>query len=389
MLRYSLWPLLLLIFSFTCHGTWYQGQASQPISLKRFDKVRTETIKKAVANAALQGQSLIQAEDIVLDGLLQSSKTVLRSEGQIRRVEILEEYINEGILTVIVRADIEPMHACERDIYAKNLLNTQFTVLNPVQASVGALFDMGAQTTKRFEQQLNAQPNVRVNSTINQAVFTHQRSGIMNEAELDKLGNHLALQHGSQFILFGFIRDLSLFEQVKDEVLYDDVQLRRNFTIQVYLYDAVRNSLVMQKSYHGEGNWLYPINHVVDTNNSEFWRNDFGRSVLHTINSAVTDINDVLACQQSYAHIVDNFDGKLVINIGEEQGVKVGDEFDLIKLMRLQGADGKTRILLTPEESTELSVQQVNKNSAVLSSEWQNFEPDSHLLNFVSPRVLF
>lgn len=383
--------LLSLTFLFTGHvqATWYQGQASKFIGKSDFEEVRTETIKKAIANAAMQGQSFIQAEDIMLDGLLQSSKTVLRSKGQIRRVEIIDEFVDEGVLSVIVRADIEPMLACEKGVYAKSLLNTQFTILNPIQASVGALFDIGSQTTKRFEQQLNAQPNVQVNSTISQAVFTHQSSGIMNEAELDTLGNHLALKHGSQFILFGFIRDISLFEQVKDEILYDDVQLRRNFTIQVYLYDAIRNSMIMQQSYHGEGNWNYPTNHIVDTNNSEFWRNDFGRAVLHTVSSAVTDINDVLACQQSYAHIVDNYDGKLVINIGQEQGVKIGDEFDLVKLLRRQGADGKTRILLTPEESSHLNVLHVNKNSAVLSSEEHNFEPDSHVLNFVSPKILY
>ncbi len=389
MLRHKLALLLLTVLSFETLATWYQGQASRAINPKDYDKIRTETIKKAVANAALQGHSLIQAEDIVLDGLLQSSKTILRSEGKIRRVEILDEFVDDGILTVIVKADIEPMHACEKDIYSKNVLNTQFTILNPIQASVGALFDIGAQATKRFEQQLNSQPSVHVTSTLNQAVFTQKSSGVMNKAELDTLGNHLALEHGSQFILFGYIRDISLFEQVKDEILYDDVQLRRNFTIQVFLYDAIRSSLVMQKSYHGEGNWDYPVNHIVDTNNSEFWRNDFGRSVLHTINSAVTDINDLVSCQQSYAHIVDNFDGKLVINIGQEQGVKVGDEFDLVKLMRLQGADGKTRILLTPEETSELSVLHVNKNSSVLSSEYRNFEPDTHILNFVSPKTLF
>lgn len=380
---------LVLPFSYKVQATWYQGQATKFIGKNDFEEIRTETIKKAIADAAMQGQSFIQAEDIMLDGLLQSSKTVLRSDGRIRRVEIIDEFVHEGALTVIVRADVEPMFTCEKGVYAKSLLNTQFTILNPIQASVGAIFDIGSQTTKRFEQQLNAQPNVQVNSTISQAVFSHQSSGIMNEAELDTLGNHLALKHGSQFILFGFIRDISLFEQVKDETLYDDVQLRRNFTIQVYLYDAIRNSMIMQQSYHGEGNWNYPTNHIVDTNNSEFWRNDFGRAVLHTISSAVTDINDVLACQQSYAHIVDNYDGKIVINIGQVQGVKIGDEFDLVKLLRRQGADGKTRILLTPEKSSYLNVLHVNKNSAVLNSEKHNFESDRHLLNFVSPKVLY
>lgn len=176
--------LLLVLLCPLAKATWYQGQASKIIGKRDFEKVRTETIKMAIANAAMQGQSYLQAEDIVLDGLLQSSKTVLRSKGQIRRVEIVDEFIDQGVLSVIVRADVEPMLACEKDIYAKSLLNTQFTILNPVQAAVGALFDIGAQTTKRFEQQLDAQPNVQVNSTINQAVFyaqklwRHERGGV-------------------------------------------------------------------------------------------------------------------------------------------------------------------------------------------------------------------
>ena len=122
--------LCLFLTSSAAMAAWFQGQASRTIDPKNFDKIRTETIKKAISNAAIKGHSLIQAEDIVLDGLLQSSKTILRSKGQIRRVEILDEFIDQGILTVIVRADVEPMHSCDKSVYAKNLLNTQFTILN-------------------------------------------------------------------------------------------------------------------------------------------------------------------------------------------------------------------------------------------------------------------
>lgn len=383
--------LLLLLLSWPSLATWYQGQASQNIRLKNYEKVRTATIKQAIANAAMQGQSYIQAEDIMLDGLLQSSKTVLRSKGQIRRVEVIEEYVNDSVLTVIVRADIEPMRNCEKDHYAKNLINTQFTLKDPVQASVGALFNLGRQTSKRFQHQLNAQPKVRVKANLAQAIFTDNQQESSNNIDhnLSQLGNHLALKYASQYILFGYIRDISLFEQVKDEILYVQVQLRRNFTIQVYLYDAIRNHLLINKSYHGEAKWDYPIHHQVDTNNSEFWRNDYGRAVLHTINNAVTDINDQLTCQQSLAQIIDHYDNQVVINIGENQGVKVGDEFDLIRLLRRQGADGTTRVLLSEDESTTLSVSQVNKNSAILDNEAQNFQPERHILNFVSPKIMF
>ena len=113
--------------------------------------------------------------------------------------------------------------------------------------------------------------------------------------------------------------------------MFDDVSLRRNFTIQVYLYDAIRDDMVLKKNYHGEGDWKYADNQAVDTNNSLFWRTDYGRNMLHTISSAVTDINDVLSCQQSFPQIIDNTNGQLVINIGKKQGVKVGDEFEFTR----------------------------------------------------------
>jgi len=380
---------LLFLVSFPSSATWYQGSAKQYVGSGDFDEIRSQTIKNAIANAAIQGHSYIQAQDIVLDGLLQSSKTVLRSEGQIRRVEIVSEAIDEDVLSVIVKVDIKPLSTCQRDPYAKSLLITQFPLLKPKQAAHGALFDIGIHTTKRFEQQLYSQPKVFVNSMLSRAFATNNSLGVIDKSYLEEVGRYLAIEHDSQFILFGAIRDISLFEQVKDQFLFDDVSMRRNFTMQVFLYDAIRGDLLLQKNYHGEGNWQYRDNDMVDTNNSLFWRTDYGRAMLHTINSAVTDVNDVLSCQQSLAQVIDNANGKLVINIGQKQGVKVGDEFELINQRLLRGVNGKVRPLLSTDASRTLNVVQVDKQSSVLTSDWLSAVEDSQVLNLVSPKFIF
>ncbi|MGV2873617.1 hypothetical protein [Colwellia sp. E150_009] len=76
--------IVFVLLSPQCFATWYQGSALQYVNTLNFDEIRTQTIKDAIANAVMQSNSFIQVEDIVLDGLLQSSKTVLRSDGQIR-----------------------------------------------------------------------------------------------------------------------------------------------------------------------------------------------------------------------------------------------------------------------------------------------------------------
>lgn len=381
--------LFSLLISAPSYAIWYQGSAQQSVKFKDFDEVRTQTIKQAVANASMQGHSYIQAEHVTLEGLLQSSKTILRSEGQIRRIEILSESIDEDILSVHVKVDIKPFLGCQDDPYVKSLLVTQIPILNPKQASQGALFDLGIHTTKRFEQQLYSQPKVSVSALLDKSLIQTNTLGSIEKKYLAEIGRYVATEYDSQFILFGSLRDISLFEQVKDGFISDETLLRRNFTLQLYLYDALRGDILLQKSYHGEGSWPYPTNYTVDTSNSLFWRTDYGRATLHTINSAVTDISEILSCQQSLAQIVDNSFGELVINIGAKHGVKVGDKFQLINQRLLKSGTGKERALLNSNSSRTLNVMRVNSQNSVLTSDWLNTLDDGQILNLVSPKFIF
>jgi len=198
---------------------------------------------------------------------------------------------------------------------------------------------------------------------------------------------YLAGEYASQFILFGFIRDISLFEQVKDQLLIDDVKIRRNFTLQLYLYDGIRGSILLQQEYHGESDWLYGAHETVDTYNSLFWRGDYGRMVLNTINGAVTDINDALRCQQSLAQVISKGEHELVINMGNRHGLKVRDEFRLMKYRLLHGANGQSLPLLSANDQRSFTVSRVDSQSAVLTSASASLMASSHLFDFVSPKT--
>lgn len=381
--------ITLLTYTFTVSATWYQGSAQQAIEGFNIDKIRAIAIKKAITNASLQSNSFIKSEDISLDGLLQSSKTILRSEGHVRRVEILSESITDDILTVRVKVDIEALWGCSGDNYAKKILITQFPLLKQSQAAHGGIFDFGSQVSKRFEQQLRSFDNISKPQLINKSLLppnSFQQISLRNTA---KIAHFLRNEYSSQFILFGFIRDVSLFEQTKEKFIFDDTLLRRNFTLQLYLYDVFKNTMLIQESYHGEANWQFDNNATVDTYNSVFWRSDYGRVVLNTISNAVIDITDKLKCQRSLARVIEVNNDQVIINIGIQHGVKINDLFELVKQRSISLQNGNSLTILNEDNSRVFKVLQLGQKFTILTSNSLSLVANTHLHDLVQVRTLF
>ena len=376
--------VMAVSISFNSAAQWYQGSAKVRIESFNFDEQRTMAIKRAIANASLLTSSYVSAENVSLDGLLISSKTTLKSENRIRRVEIVSESIDNDILSVTVKVDIDIFNDCdfERKL-KKSLIIAQLPLLKQTQAAPGGLFDLGRQVSKRFKQQLLSESSVAKVELLTQSL-TSTTSLDIESGYLGETARYLASLHSSQFILFGYIRDVSLFEQVKDNLLIDDVNVRRNFTLNVYLYDALRSRFLLEKSYHHEANWPFEDAYVVDTNGSLFWRSDFGRMMLNTVNSAVVDINDSLACQASIAQIVSIENNQIIINNGRQHGVKLGDVFELSKLRLIDQPNGTILPVLNQDHLRHLHVIQVNSHSATLSSDSVSVIGSSQLFDLVT-----
>ncbi len=384
------WLVILTIILMTTlpvTAAWYQGVAQQKITtFDNIDEVRILTIKKAIANASLQSHSFIKSEEITLDGLLQSSKVIIQSEGSIRRLEILDEKISGDILTVRVKVDIEPLLGCITDNYLKPLLITQFPLLKPSQAAYGGIFDFGLHVSKRFEQQLISQSVVSRVQLINEQFLPTTPFQSINLKQSNKIARYLANEYSHQFILFGFIRDISLFEQTKKNLISNNNTLRRNFTLQLYLYDAYKGIMLMQNSYHGEANWQFTHNEIIDTYNSVFWRSDYGRVVLNTISNIIIDITDKLKCQHTLAQVTNIYNDKVVINIGSQQGINKEDTFELIKSRNFNKNNDQIISILQTNKDRFFKVLYLGEQSTVLVSENASLISNTQLKDLVKTK---
>lgn len=367
LIRCLLAAAAMVMLSCPVYAEWVQGEAKLAVKNVPLDDVRIMAIKNAIADASFKSGSLITAEDVVLNGLLISSKAEIHSTGRIQRVEIIDETLEDGYLTVSVKVNITPIFACDSDKYSRSVLVTQFQLLRPRQAAHGDIYDFGHQISKRLEQQLiRQQQQLNVQLLDKAFASTSAFNSLTPQIIYDK-ASYLAQTQGRQFIVFGYIRDISLFEQINIED-DDDVSRRRNFTLDVYVVDAFRNSLLFQESYHAEADWSYPEGQSVDTNNSLFWRGDLGRVALNTVNAAVSDITSIITCEATVTQVVDKLSGELVIGMGSADGVVVGDTFALLKKRTLSRTTYTGLAMQNTLGDVLFTVAEVNPHAALLKS---------------------
>ena len=382
-----LFGLVLLIYPrFILAENWIQGVARMRIADAPLEDVREMTIKNAFADASFNAGVMVSSEEILLNGLLVNSKVVFQSQGMLRRGEVLSESIDNDILTVRVRADImQYEQSCIDSKYLKKILITQFKMVKPKQASIGALYDFASHVTKRFKQQLESYSN-NPNLLLSNKSFTKVTSlNGLDKGEVVRKAEYLSRDLGYQFAVFGVIRDISIFNRVKKEFLGENVTTRRNFTIRLYVLDIYHKDIVYENSYHAEADWNFGINSTVDMNSSIFWQSDFGRVVLNTISSAIVDIDDVVDCAKSYGQIIHKTGDGLIINLGSKHGLKIGDKFTLNRVMNNTNDSNLAMMMIQSIPNSEVEVLSIDNDTALVSSKSLNASIAANLFDLLSP----
>lgn len=354
------------------YAEWVQGEASVDFSGTDLASVRATVIKNAIADASYKSGSVIAAEDVLINGLVLSSKAELTTAGRIQRVEILSETVKDNVLTVVVNVNLTPLFDCQPQRFQKRLLVTHFALLDPSQATTGGIYNLGTHITGRFAQQfegtLEAPDVMQIPQALTHA--TMWAADTLSGQELQTKATYLRDTYGQQFALYGYIKDISLFEQVaQSDALFssDEVALRRNFTLQVFVLDTFRQRVVFDESYHSEADWPFDSHYTVDTSNSLFWRSDFGRMVLNTVNAAVSDVSAAITCEPTFARIVNVYNQQYVVDMGSTHGVTQNDSFQLYKQQSLPVLMAPTKSVILPVENGKLHISHLGDEVSVVT----------------------
>ena len=380
----------LIVIKQPC-AQWVQGESTVALAGAELSDIRTSAIQNAIADAAFHSGSTISAQDIMVDGLLLSSKAEIRSQGRIQRVEIISETLKDDLLTVVVNVNITPLFNCTNNGLAHRILVTEFSLTSPQQAATGMLYSFGSHVSQRFTQQLNGLYNGNSVSQIPVSLINVNTwlTSSLSDVDLTAMSTYLRNEYGQQFVVFGFVKDISLFEQVSQATSVfesDSTALRRNFTVQVYVLDTFKAKVIFNDSYHSEADWPFSQHDSIDSNNSLLWRSDFGRMVLNTIHAAITDIHGALQCETTYAQVIDISPDYIAIDLGKNSGLTAGDKFSLVKQRALPTLGLSRKAGLFSSNTLTLEVFEVADEVSLLKAE--RGSDSVHLGDFVTPLTL-
>ncbi|MGX9463383.1 flagella assembly protein FlgT middle domain-containing protein [Shewanella sp. A14] len=360
--------LIAIFFSpLPAYAQWYLGQASLPINKNNYNDVRKSVIEKAIENASLQASSYIKVETTVSDGILTKNSSHILSEHHISEIKILNESVANDTLTINVKVNLRTGLNCNKDQYLKQIIIAQFPLLTAAQATAGDIYTLPFHVASRFKNELINQPNIFVEELIPQMVFKPDSSmDTIDLQSINRISHALSSRYQSQYLVFGYIRDISLFNETKSGLLTSTTSPLRNFTIKIYMYDRITDSIVLEHEYHGEGGWSFNSFNKVDLANSLFWRSEYGKTITDTLFKAAKEINQTLSCDATKATVINKDNEFITINIGTLHGVKIGDMFQYSKLKNVLLNNTILTTLMPPNNPTYLEVVQVSNKISLL-----------------------
>jgi len=365
-----------MLTSFSAFTQWYETQGKAHIANGDNEGARVAAMENALKRALLVAGDSVSSVQQVINGVLTQDQISIRASGSVNSFELIEETYTDDMVMVKIRADIFPQDKqCFSADYKKSVLLTRSNIINREQASIGEIYPLDKQVVRKLAAKIkNVGLYLDTKLAIkNKSAFTRLNESMQYE-KIKNLSMSLSHQTDSQFVMFAEIPDLSFTQRTNSQLkFWQKDHLDRYFKMNLYIYNGRNGELVFSKQYQDKAPWRFDKRKSVDITSHTFWMSDYGMMIDNILEKMITDIDENMMCQPTRAKIVKVEGDTIIFNLGENQGVKVGDEFSLLHANNYINDEGKTYSGFNVSSFT-VKVISTSKESAMATT------PDKHLL---------
>ncbi|WP_245879591.1 flagellar assembly protein T N-terminal domain-containing protein [Zobellella endophytica] len=325
-------PILLLLFPLGGVADWYQAEGSAPLSMGT-DSARQQALEQALADTLLQAGASLTTVQSVTNGMLSGQRLDITAQGELMDYVILEERQSQGRLWLKVRADIWPDENLQPQCigrYRPGMTLTQFPLLRPEQGQIGQIYELGLAVTERLAQRLGDSVNLMTQLPHQLATDTR----LPRSPGLRQGGDLLARNQQSRLLLSGAIEDISVADG--NWVDWTFSEPARQFQLRLTLEDALTGELLLQRQYRQQAPWAYRKHDKVNVHDAAFWQSAYGETINQLLLRAGRDIVQAQSCMKAIGHILQQSDEGILMDLGRQAGIQVGDRFTLMHRRQLQ-----------------------------------------------------
>ncbi|MEZ9596524.1 flagellar assembly protein FlgT [Shewanella sp. 10N.261.52.F9] len=341
---------------------WVTASGQAKITGNNVAQAREDAINQAVTYATLKSGASFSSQQTLSNGQLIDDSFTMSQQAHSQNVELINEQITDNVLSVNVRIDIlEPMEqACPTTGLKAAILIPQALIKDRTQLRYG---NIGL-----FEQNLSERlANIiqhRSNSSFPH-IHANERLDI-DQALVDVRGYRLPTWLGeitdSQYILLPEIIDISTEPFTSTLGLWDNDPMR-NFHIRVSLFHAISGEKVWSQQYTQAAEWEFKRQRTVNSNSATFWGSEYGEAIDQVLSQVSIDIDDSLNCRPLLGQIVSRQGDRIIINLGREHGIRVGDKLQLVLQQNLPDRLDNMRAVASKSKAT-ITIDQVTQESS-------------------------
>ncbi|GAA4496796.1 flagellar assembly protein T N-terminal domain-containing protein [Pseudaeromonas paramecii] len=359
--------LLLLALPATLQAQWYQVTGSAPLVKGELEYARQQALEDALRQALLQAGANVSSLQGLKDGALSQDIFLIRSSGDIRQYQILQEEERNQRLYIKVRANIRSqLQACEGQQYAKGISLIRFSLVNPEQARYGHLFDINKAVTQALYQRLQNQRQTFVTQRwLDANLGLTPQFFAQGDVRITPQIQQLARDTESQYLLFGTLDDLSLRQTDDGLISQWFSHPLRAFALHLYLFDGLSGKLQQTLEYQSEAPWTFDKQAKLNVFEQTFWQSPYGAEIGQLLDRASQDLTLQLRCDKPAGRVVKVDGDEFHINLGSRNGIRLGERMLLQHKADYRDDSGMTRSDRRPAAGI-MEVKRLYEDSAVL-----------------------
>jgi len=355
---------LFLLFTNSYASRVIETTGSANINAGAQHAAKEHAIKNAMQQALLQNSAHIDSTSTISSNVLVIDSARVNTSGTIENVKVLEEWVEDEIYYVRIRASIPDTNTgVETSLtrYRKKIAAIQFDVLH--RSEIYDVPEIERELPRELLRRLDNSGNfITIDAT--QFLVSTLHPGLrFDDPGVYKM---IAEKTGAQIILSGQIRDFHVEEGF--------FQNKRQLEIEIYLHDGISGTRIARHRFSETvTNAGYFKENQALFSNAGFYKSVFGNVVDKVINAQVEFIQEDLKQIPFSARILRVDGQQIFFDAGTASLVNVGDMLMTFRLEidPLNSNTGKyLGFLETPVAS--LSVKQVQPQFAVGKVEIKN-----------------
>jgi len=334
-----------------------QGQA--PIA-GSINHARQQALEDAMRQASLRAEAHVVSTQLMSKGLITQDDIELKSQANIKDVEVLWEGAEQGIYNVTIRADVKPMEMCQQgNSLRKAVAVTGFGLVSAKQTSLGQLQNIEQDLARVFINTFNDSGQMHALDASHIGLYSTPKfaPSVQNQQRHLTTSMALAQNLGAQYIVSGIVRGLDTLSTAADRVEQDESWLslvgltdeptERQFVVDVFVHDGFSGALIFSNTYATQGKWNLDRMANVRFASPAFWRSNYGHAVKDLLAGAIDDVSMSLRCQPFMAKIIRTEGKRLHIEALAGAGIRPGDKFSIYRSGTFYNLDLEPRIELT------------------------------------------